>query len=296
MTAIELDGVTCRWGRTVALDALTLSIDAGKVTGLIGPNGAGKTTLLDVVCGLTRPTSGRVTVLGGPPASARARVGVVPQETALYEELSCVQNLELSAALYDVKAPKKRIDEVLDLVDLRGRASDRAGTLSGGMQRRLAIARALLHEPELLLLDEPTLGVDVEARHQIWNHVRRLRDAKHTVLLATNYLDEAEALCDDVAVLRAGKLVTRETPRALAAKTGRCLELDCGEKDVEKVRTAVAEHPSAIRAVAEGPRVSVYFDASADPDDLVRAAMAAGRLDGFRVRSPDLMEVLRSVS
>lgn len=292
--------MTCRLGRTVALDALTMSIDGGKVTGIIGPNGAGKTTLLDVVCGLLKPDSGRVKVLGHDLAKAaalvRARIGVVPQETALYDELTPLQNLELSAALYAVKDPKKRIDEVLALVDLTSRKKDRVGTLSGGMQRRLAIARALLHEPDLLLLDEPTLGVDVEARHQIWNHVRKLREQGRAIVLATNYLDEAEALCDDVAVLRAGKIVARDAPAKLAEKTGRCLDLDCSEPDVEKVRDAVSVHPNALRTHADGARVSVYFDAKADPDEIVRTAMAAGRLDGFRVRSPDLMEVLRTVS
>jgi ABC-2 type transport system ATP-binding protein len=289
-----------------ALDVGHLEIERAKVTGIIGPNGAGKTTLIDVITGLVHATTGKVTVLGADVTresealAIRARIGVVPQETALYDELTPVQNLEFSAALYSVEDAKKRIREVLELVGLSARQRDRVGTLSGGMQRRLAIARALLHEPELLLLDEPTLGVDVEARHQIWNHIRHLRDeGRTTIVLATNYLDEAEALCDSVAVLREGRIAVRDSPAAIIGRAGRCLELECasGGGDVERVRGAVAVHPRAIKTEVSAPdRVTVWFDDGADPEELVRAAMEQTRLRGFRVRSPDLMEVLRTIT
>jgi ABC-type multidrug transport system ATPase subunit len=299
--AISIEAVTCRFGDVRALDALSFEAAPSMVTGIVGPNGAGKTTLMDVLSGITRPTSGRVSVLGhdvlSDPALVRARIGVVTQETALYEELSPIQNLQFSAALYGVVDPGRRIASVLDLVGLSARARDRVSTLSGGMQRRLAIARALLHEPELLLFDEPTLGVDVEARHQIWNHVRRLRDEGRSILLATNYLDEAEALCDSVAVIRSGKIVAQDTPAALIARAGRCLDLECkSADDGALVKRALSSHPRAKRAEAAGDRVTVYFEAGTDPDELVRAAMDVTHLEGFRTRPPDLMEVLRAIS
>ena len=140
------------------------------------------------------------------------KLGVVPQETALYEDVSARENLRFAAALYGVARAEARVDELLALVGLEARAGDRVSLLSGGMRRRLCIARALVHEPELLVLDEPTVGVDVEARHQIWSHIRALRAQGRTVLLSTNYLDEAEALCDRVAMLRDGRLVVEDTP------------------------------------------------------------------------------------
>ncbi|HXM56434.1 MAG TPA: ABC transporter ATP-binding protein, partial [Candidatus Dormibacteraeota bacterium] len=231
--AVRLLEVTVRHGKRTALDRVSLEAAEGEVLGLVGPNGAGKTTLIDVVCGLLRPRGGRAFVLGHD-AVARSRevrrhVGLVPQETALYEEVSGWRNLRFAADLYGVARAEARIGEVLDLVGLRERAGDLVATYSGGMRRRLAIARALLHEPPLLVLDEPTLGVDVEGRHQVWQHVRALRADGRTVLLATNYLDEAEALCDQVAVLRDGRLVARDTPAGLLARAGRSVDLDVAD-------------------------------------------------------------------
>ena len=294
--AVEVSDVTCRFGGVRALDGISIAVTNGSVMGVVGPNGAGKTTLLDVIAGLVRPASGSVRVFGedvlANGSTVRARIGVVPQETALYEELDAVQNLEFSAALYSVKDTKRRIGEVLDLVGLTSRRCDRVGTLSGGMQRRLAIARALLHAPALLLLDEPTLGVDVEARHQIWNHIRGLRDQGCTVLLATNYLDEAEALCDTVAVVRSGKVLAQDTPSKLVARSGRCLELEC---ELGPARAALADHGEGLRIEGAGERVRVYFDGRIEADDLVRRVMETTRIRGFRVRSPDLMEVLDAI-
>jgi ABC-type multidrug transport system ATPase subunit len=300
---VLLQGITCRFGETVALDRVDLEIEPGRVTGIVGPNGAGKTTLMDVVCGLVRPNAGRLRVLGHDvkralPAEARRKLGVVTQETTLYDELTPHENLELAAALYGVRDAQKRIGEALAMVDLQGRSNSKVAVLSGGMKRRLAIARAFLHEPELLLLDEPTLGVDVEGRHQVWNHVRRLRDAGRTILLATNYLDEAEALCDDVAVVRKGAIVARDAPSSLVARAGRCLELECGSAgDASIVHRAVSAHPQALRAELVDERVRVYFDEknAEGRDELVKAASANVVLKGLRVRSPDLMEVLRVI-
>src|SRR5438105_10957079 len=227
--AIEVADVVCQFGRIRALDGVSLRVMPGTVVGVVGPNGAGKTTLIDVICGLLRPARGTVHVLGedvaGDTTALRARIGVLPQETALYDEVTAWQNLRFAAALYGVAHPDARIAEVLELVGLSGRARDVVRGFSGGMQRRLAIARALLHNPPLLILDEPTVGVDVEARHQIWAHIRSLKAKGRTVVLTTNYLDEAEALCDHMIILRSGKIIAEGSPKDLTNRTGRSLEI-----------------------------------------------------------------------
>jgi ABC-2 type transport system ATP-binding protein len=299
--AVAVDDVTCRFGKRRALDGLTLRVPTSQVVGVVGPNGAGKTTLLDVVCGLLRPDSGSVTVLGidvaQRPRQVSRKIGVVPQETALYEDVSALENLRFAAALYAVPRAEARIAELLELVGLGARGRDRVALLSGGMRRRLCIARALIHDPELLVLDEPTVGVDVEARHQIWAHIRALRKQGRTVLLSTNYLDEAEALCDRVAILREGRLVIEDSPQALVATAGRCLELDCAPEHVEALAAALAKQPHVLRheAAAAGG-LTVYVDGKCETDELVREVMSSVPLHGFRARSPDLAEVFRALS
>jgi len=292
--------VVCQLGRIRALDGVSLRVMPGTVVGVVGPNGAGKTTLIDVICGLVRPSRGTVRVLGqsvaGNTSALRARIGVLPQETALYDEVTAWQNLRFAAALYGVAHPDARIAEVLDLVGLRERARDVVRAFSGGMQRRLAIARALLHDPVLLILDEPTVGVDVEARHQIWAHIRSLRAGGRTVMLTTNYLDEAEALCDRVAILRAGTLVAEDTPAALGARTGRCLELECWEQDAAELSVALRAHPGVLRAEIVDFGLRLYVGVETKPEDVVRAAREICAVEGFRTRSTDLVEVFRSLT
>lgn len=297
---MEVAGLHCRFGSVRAIDDLTFSVETGSVVGILGPNGAGKTTLIDAICGLIRPSSGTVRVLGEDMASAgaklRARIGVLPQETALYDEVTARQNLEFTAALYGVPHSRQRIAEVLTLVGLAHRAKDVVRGFSGGMQRRLAIARALLHNPPLLILDEPTVGVDVEARHQIWAHVRSLKAAGRTVVLATNYLDEAEALCDRVAILRAGKLLVEDTPAALTARTGRCLELETGEEQAARIRQALEAQPGVLRVEIADFGLSIYLSINVNPEDIVHEARGVCPLAGFRTRSPDLAEVFRALT
>jgi ABC-2 type transport system ATP-binding protein len=297
---VEVADVTCTFGAVRALDDVSLRIPAGTVVGIVGPNGAGKTTLIDAICGLVRPSRGTVRVLGEDAAARaaplRARIGVLPQETALYDEVSPVQNLRFAAALYGVRNPDARIAEVLELVGLTARARDRVRGFSGGMQRRLAIARALLHDPPLLILDEPTVGVDVEARHQIWAHIRSLRAGGRTVVLTTNYLDEAEALCDRVAILRAGKLVAEDSPAGLSARTGRCLELECAGSGAELLGAALRSQRGVLRTESVDFGLRVYLSVDATPEDIVRDARKVRAVDGFRTRSPDLVEVFRSLT
>src|SRR5262252_1424569 len=224
--AIELREVTRRYKDLVAVDCLTLSVDRGEILGLLGPNGSGKTTTVSMATGLLAPTSGAVEVLGHDmarnPRAVRRRIGSVPQETALYEELSAEANLRFHADLFDVPRAglAVRISALLELVGLEERRGSRAGTFSGGMKRRLALARALLHEPELLFLDEPTLGVDVHSRRALWEHIIGLKKRGKTVLLTTNYLEEANELCDRVAILDRGRLLIVDTPQHLRRRLG----------------------------------------------------------------------------
>ncbi len=297
--AIRLIEVTCRRGNRLALDCVSLEAADGEVLGVVGPNGAGKTTLIDVVCGLLRPHRGRALILGqdaqARSGEVRRQVGLVPQETALYEEVSATRNLRFAADLYAVRRPAARIAEVLELVGLTERAGELVETYSGGMRRRLAIARALLHQPRLLVLDEPTLGVDTEGRHQVWMHVRALRARGHTVLLATNYLDEAEALCDQVAVLREGRLITKDTPEGLVARAGRSVDLDVAEEWREPLRRALAGGPGAQRIEVTQVGLTVSVERGRTPEAIVRLAMDTAPLAGFKIRSPNLAEVFRAL-
>lgn len=224
--AIELVEMTKRFREFTAVDRLTLAVERGEIFGLLGPNGSGKTTTVNVISGLSRPTSGTVRVLGrdmlAEPRSVRRLLGTIPQETALYEELNAEANLRFHGDLFDVPRGRlrSRIDELLQLVQLEDRRRDRVSTFSGGMKRRLALARALLHDPELLYLDEPTLGVDVQSRRAIWDHVLDLRARGKTVLITTNYLEEASALGDRLAIIDRGRLVALDTPEQLKRTYG----------------------------------------------------------------------------
>lgn len=225
-SVIVLDSVTKVLGKKPRIDGLSFDCEPGSVYGLLGPNGAGKTTLMNLITGLYRPTSGTVRVLGLDPVrdarKVRREIGLVPQETSLYPELSALENLRFHAALYldDQRMAERRIDEVLELVDLADRAKDAVGSYSGGMKRRLALGRAMLADPRILLLDEPTLGVDVQGTHRIWDYVRRFKGEGRTVLVSTNVMAEADALADEILLLDHGRKVRFGTPDALKAEAG----------------------------------------------------------------------------
>jgi ABC-2 type transport system ATP-binding protein len=219
---VQVEDVTVAFDRRgmdpfLALDGVSLQVSRGHVLGLLGPNGSGKTTLVNVLVGLLPPTAGSVRVLGLEPQRQRAdvlrRVALVPQETSTYPELTARENLTFHASYYGIprRDVKDRVDEALELVQLQGRADDRAGTFSGGMQRRLALARALMMNPDVLLLDEPTLGVDVQSREAIWSRIEDTAAAGRAVLLTTNYMEEAQRLGDRIAIIDQGKNVVSGT-------------------------------------------------------------------------------------
>lgn len=224
--AIAMNNLVKRFGTHQAVGPLSLCVEQGEIFGLLGPNGSGKTTTINMISGLSTPTSGDVRVLGFDVSrqtqQMRQVLGVVPQETALYEELTAWDNMDFHATLYGVPRDEKRtrITRMLELVQLQDRKNSRVGTFSGGMKRRLALGRALLHAPELLYLDEPTLGVDVQSRQAIWDHILTLRTEGKTVLITTNYLEEAQSLCDRLAIIDHGKLIALDTPKHLIQRYG----------------------------------------------------------------------------
>jgi ABC-2 type transport system ATP-binding protein len=221
-TAIETRDLTKKYGALTAVDKLNLVIDHGEVFGLLGPNGAGKTTIISMLCTITSPSSGSATVNGfdilKQAAKVRRSIGIVFQDPSIDDRLTGRENLQLHACLYDVPSElaKQRISEVLDLVGLEDRADSAMKTYSGGMRRRLELARGLLHHPKVLFLDEPTLGLDPQTREHLWEYIENLaRTTKITIILTTHYMEEADQLCQRIAIIDYGKIKVIDTPANL---------------------------------------------------------------------------------
>jgi ABC-2 type transport system ATP-binding protein len=202
-----------------ALKNVNLEIRRGEIFALLGPNGAGKTTLISAICNLIRVTSGEILIFGVPhrEAAARRMIGIAEQDVNLDRFLDVEETLVYHGGYYGMSRAdaRRRAGEMMDVFDLRAKAGVRAPMLSGGMRRRLLLARALMHEPRLVILDEPTAGVDFELRIELWRYIRRLHEQGTTILLTTHYLEEAQELCQDIALIRSGRLVARDTPSGL---------------------------------------------------------------------------------
>lgn len=205
-----------------ALKGIDLAIPKGSVFGLLGPNGAGKSTLINILAGLVIKTSGRVKIWGFDqdvnPRQSRAAIGVMPQELNLDAFFTPRGTLEVQAGLYGVPKAQRRTQEILQTVGLEDKAEAYARTLSGGMQRRLLLGKALVHSPQILVLDEPTAGVDVGLRQMLWANVRKLNEQGMTIILTTHYLEEAEAMCDEIAIINHGEVIVRDTTESLLAQ------------------------------------------------------------------------------
>jgi ABC-2 type transport system ATP-binding protein len=208
----------------LALRDFDLDVPAGRFLGLLGPNGAGKTTLISAVCNIIRVTAGEIEVFGSPHGSLAARrmVGLAEQDVNLDRFLDVEETLLYHGGYFGMSRAqaRRRAGEMMDVFDLRAKAGVRAPKLSGGMRRRLLLARALMHEPRLLILDEPTAGVDFELRVELWAYIRRLHDSGTTVLLTTHYLEEAEELCEDIVLIREGRVLARDTAGGLRSAYG----------------------------------------------------------------------------
>ena len=281
---VRLQGVTKRFGDRTAVADLDLTIPAGSCFGLLGPNGAGKTTTLRMIYGATQPTSGRVEVfgldVGREPRAVRARLGVTLQDNVLIEALDPIDNLRIFGRYHLLREPElsARVETLVDFLELRSHARVPVRALSGGFQRRLAIAMSLMNDPELLILDEPTTGLDPAVRLALWSKIRDRRAAGTTVVLTTHYMDEAQRLCDRVAVMAGGKILADGAPDALIAEhlSPQAIELDCA---VEAERALASHLPPRTRTMHAGGRLVVYAD---DAASLIGMLDAAGIDNGRR--------------
>ncbi|QLD89036.1 ATP-binding cassette domain-containing protein [Natronomonas salina] len=306
MPAIEVDGLTRTFGRVTAVDDLSFSVEDGELFGLLGPNGAGKSTLLNVLVTLLRPTDGTARVDGHDvveeTAAVRNSLGIVFQEPALDEELTGEENLAFHGRLYGMGRDERaaRIDEVLDLVGLREERDAPVGTYSGGMKRRLEIGRGLLHEPSVLFLDEPTVGLDARTRRDTWEYIQRMNDeAGVTVVLTTHYIEEAEQLCDRVAVVDDGRIAAIDSPAALTGSLGGdVVALDVDDGEVDALRDRLGERPWVLEtARTEGGVAVTVDDGGGRIADLVRLADDAGvRITSVDVHRPNLETVFLSLT
>ncbi len=262
---VRARGLTKRFGDFTAVDGIDFSIPRGEAFGFLGPNGAGKSSTMRMIGCVSPPTSGELTILGLNPVAngpaIRARLGVVPQENTLDIELTVQENLLVYGRYFGLprSAIRERSAMLLDFVQLSDRAGDQVEPLSGGMKRRLVIARSLINEPDILLLDEPTTGLDPQARHIVWDRLFRLKQRGVTLILTTHYMDEAEQLCDRLVVMNGGRIVAEGSPRALIERysTPEVLELRFDPGDHEQAAEKLAALP-AERLEVLADRVLVY--------------------------------------
>ena len=253
---IELSEVSKRYGRIEALRTVTLEVRPGEIFGLLGPNGAGKTTLIRLLTGSARPSAGSIRVLGGDPKAARHSIGYMPQAPALYEDLTPRENLRFFGRAHAIEPIEPRIDDLLDFSNLRSRARDPVYTFSGGMKQRVSLACALVHHPKILLLDEPTAGVDPRLRAEFWKHFRELAGEGAALIISTHQMDEA-LLCDRLAVLSDGKLIACDTPKNLLNRGRTRIHVRHGEDSVtESVENYSELLPKLLRAYGLDPKVT----------------------------------------
>ncbi|MFN8020331.1 MAG: ABC transporter ATP-binding protein [Acidimicrobiales bacterium] len=304
-SVLRCEGLVRRFGERTAVDGVGFEIAAGETYGLLGPNGAGKTTTISMIAGILEPDAGVVEIEGRRVQTrdpeAKRTLGFVPQEIALFDDLSAAENLRFFGGLQGLGGRElhARVAATLDLVGLADRAGDRVGEFSGGMQRRANIAVGLLHQPRLLVLDEPTAGVDPQSRNQILESIERLGDQGLAVLYTTHYMEEAERLCDRVGIIDGGRIVAEGTRRALVAQIG--------EHDRIVVRTEAASGVVAtsyaeavrhlagvidVRATEDDSLEVLTDDAAATLAAVVAAAPGAGvAVTGVEVREPNLEAV-----
>jgi lipooligosaccharide transport system ATP-binding protein len=292
---ITARGLTKRFGDFIAVDGVDFDVHAGEVFGFLGPNGAGKTSTMRMIAAVSPVTAGTLRVLGRDPSAdgpaIRARIGVVPQENNLDEELSVVDNLFIYGRYFGLPRTqvRARIDELLAFAQLSERANDRVTVLSGGMKRRLVIARALINSPAMVLLDEPTTGLDPQARHLVWERLRSLTQEGVTLLLTTHYMDEAEQLCDRLVVMSDARIVAEGSPRGLIAEhVGReVLELRLGPGRLDGAVRGLTG--IGVRQETLADRVVIYGH---DAEELAAAVMERGvEVDSMLVRRTSLEDV-----
>lgn len=279
--ALQTHVLTKRYGQLTALDSFDLEVEQGAIFGLLGPNGAGKTTLIRILTTLMRQTGGEAFVQGMDTRhhgrEIRALIGVVSQENSLDRYLTARENLELHARLHGMPPARyrRRIDELVELMGLAGRQNDFPDSFSGGMQRRLVVARALLHEPKVLFLDEPTTGLDPQSRRAVWDYIRSIAGSM-TIFLTTHYLEEAEHLCDRIAIMDHGRLIAQGTTRELKERLsgGTVYEIEF-EEDVERYLELLRGMACVLGACSRGRLVYIELESWECLSEVVSALRGA---------------------
>lgn len=296
---LECSDLRKMYGDLVAVDGVGFTIEAGETYGLLGPNGAGKTTTISMIAGLLDNDGGSAVVSGNQittkSTAAKAAIGLVPQDLAIYPDLTARENLRFFGKLYNIgESLSERVDEILDIIELSDRADDQTKEYSGGMKRRLNIGLGLLHKPDLLILDEPTVGVDPQSRNAILENVERLGAEGMAVLYTTHYMEEAERLCDRVGIIDEGQIIAEGTRRDLVALVG---ERDRLHLELSGDASTVADAVSAIDGIescsSAGPELEVVtVSASRSLPDVVLAVTEAGLdVHSIQVSEPDLESV-----
>jgi len=286
--AVEVANVMRRFGSVQALAGVSLAVETGEFFGLLGPNGAGKTTLISILAGLTRADSGNARILGHDVVtdyrSARRLLGVVPQELVFDPFFSVRETLKIQSGYFGIRDNGAWIDEILHHLDLTTKADANMRSLSGGMKRRVLVGQALVHKPPVIVLDEPTAGVDVELRQNLWAFIRKLNRDGHTIILTTHYLEEAEALCERIAMLKAGSLVALDTKQNLLSQVAGLT-----------VRLVAARVPAAWQARVRRQDHRIFeigLSRYAELEDLLAALRAEGiAIDELALQETDLEQV-----
>ena len=302
--AIEIEGLhktyaaARRSPEKVALDGVDLAVPRGSIFGLLGPNGAGKSTLINILAGLVIKSSGTVKIWGfdqdANPRQSRASIGVMPQEPNLDAFFTPRGSLDVQAGLYGVPGHKRRTDELLDLIGLADKAEAYARSLSGGMRRRLLLGKALVHSPQVLVLDEPTAGVDIELRNMLWQNVRKLNDAGMTIILTTHYLEEAEQMCDRIAIINHGTVIANDSTANLLSRLDRKTMVIRPESAADL--PAMPEGVSA-EARPDGTMHFTYRTSLTPAESVLAAVRAAGiSIADVRTEEADLEDVFLSLT
>ena len=294
-TMVEAVGLTRRYpgASAPAVDAISFTVDEGEIFGLLGPNGAGKTTLISILSCLTPPDGGSAQVGGRDLVrdqnAVKRMTGLVPQELALYPSLSARQNLLCFGGLYGLRGADllANISRVLAMVGLADRANDRVETLSGGMKRRINIAAGLLHAPRVLFLDEPTVGVDPQSRNFIFEGIEALRQAGMTIIYTTHYMEEAQRLCDRVAIVDQGRVIALDTPRALIDAHGGVVMLVVEGGDAARAAQALAGLEGIVRASAADGRILAQ---SRNPAAILGRVVEVITAAGLQIRAVEILE------
>ncbi|MFY9194258.1 MAG: ATP-binding cassette domain-containing protein [Methanoculleus sp.] len=296
---IETFALTRRFGSTVAVDAINLAVREGEVFGLLGPNGAGKTTMLSMLCTILKPTSGTASVDGydivRQHAMVRRSIGIVFQDPSVDADMTARENLQMHADLYGVPVSEQndRIQSVIELVRLEDRVDTFVSTYSGGMRRRLEIARGLLHYPKVLFLDEPTIGLDPQSREHIWDYIQKLREREGmTIVLTTHYMEEADRLCDRVAIIDHGRIVALNRPSDLKKGLGGDT-ITLGTDDGRVLRDLLVQNGVSDAITVQDGEVRVTVsDANVLLPRIIEAAVGAGiRIEHVSLSHPDMNDV-----